>query len=102
MRIRFWAVFALGGIGQWLQHGKGDARVAEALERMLPDKEVPPGNWWSVGREALAMLGNLEPRFRDKVEEDTRRVLNDPNASPEDLRWAEGYGIASHKGGFRP
>jgi HEAT repeat protein len=102
VRMRFWAVFALGGIGQWQtfapadagkwrERGGADLRVIEALERMLPDNEVQPGNWWSVGREALAMLGKLEPRYRAKLDHETERVLDDPNPSPEDLRWAQAY-----------
>jgi HEAT repeat protein len=89
VRIRFWAVFALGGIGQ--RRGKSDPRMIHALERMLPDEAIPPGNWWSVGRESLAMLGELEARYQAKLDSETQRVLNDPNSSPEDLRWARGY-----------
>ncbi len=94
--IRFWAVFALGGIGQWQTFAprkSADSRAIEALEKMLPDEEVPPGNWWSVGREALAMLGKLEPRYQGKLDSETQRVLSDPNSSPEDLRWAKGYSL---------
>lgn len=102
VRIRFWAVFALGGIGQWQTHAprgrgrgraRGDPRVIEALERMLPDEEVPPGNWWSVGKEALVMLGELEPRYQAKLDSETQRVLHDPDSSREDLRWAEFYSL---------
>jgi hypothetical protein len=94
VRIRFWAVFALGGIGQWQTYapaGRADPRVIEALEGMLADGEVTSGNWWSVGREALAMLGKLNPKYGAKLDSETQRVLNDPNSAPEDLRWAEGY-----------
>ncbi len=94
VRIRFWAVFALGGIGQWQTYGpvgRADPRVIGALEGMLADEEVPPGNWWSVGREALAMLGKLNPKYGAKLDSETQRVVNDPNSSPEDLRWAMGY-----------
>ncbi len=54
VRIRFWAVFAVGG-----QRDPVDPRVIRALEGMLADEEVAPGNWWSVGREALAMLASV-------------------------------------------
>jgi hypothetical protein len=94
VRIRFWSVFALGGIGQWQTFappGRADPRAIEALERMLPDQEVPPGNWWPVGREALAMLGKMERLYEAKLADETRRVLNDPNSSREDLRWAQSY-----------
>ncbi len=95
VRIRFWAVFALGGIGQWQTYacGRADPRIIEALEGMLPDAEVPSGNWWSVGREALAMLGTLNQRYGGKLDDETGRVLSNPNSSPEDLRWAEGYSL---------
>jgi len=92
VRMRFWAVFALGGIGQWRVHHGADAGVVEALERMLPDREVAPG-WWSVGREALAMLSDLDAQYRAKLDAETRRLLGDPNSSSEDLRWAEGYSL---------
>lgn len=91
VRLRFWAVFALGGIGQrqtYAPRGSADPRVMEALERMLSDQEVAPGNWWSVGREALAMLGHFDPKYRAELDSETERVLGDPNSSPEDLRWA--------------
>jgi HEAT repeat protein len=88
VRIRFWAVFALGSIGQWRSEKDGpDPRIVQALERMLPE-EVAPSNWWSVGKEALAMLGHFVPEYGAKLDSETRRVRNDPNASPEDLRWA--------------
>jgi hypothetical protein len=51
VRIRFWVVFGLGG------SCRGEARAVRALEGVLGDGETPPGNWWPVGREALAMLG---------------------------------------------
>jgi HEAT repeat protein len=94
VRLRFWAVFALGGIGQrqtYAPRGSADPRVVEALERMLSDQEVTPGNWWSVGREALAMLGHFDPKYRAELDSETERVLGEPNSSPEDLRWAAGY-----------
>jgi HEAT repeat protein len=96
--LRFWAVFALGGIGQrqiYAQRGSADRRIVEALEKMLSDAEVAPGNWWSVGKEALAMLGQLEPRYRAELDSETERVLRDPKSSAEDRRWAEGYGVRS-------
>jgi hypothetical protein len=87
VRMRFWAVFALGSIGRFNE----DPRVIRALQAALNDEEIPPGNWWSVGREALAMLGDLAPEYSAQLDEEIRRVLNDANSSPEDLRWAEGY-----------
>jgi HEAT repeat protein len=89
VRIRFWAVFALGG---WGHQG---ARTVQALESMLEDREAPPGNWWSVGKEALAMLASMQPPVADykaRLIKDTERILSDPNASAEDHRWAVTYG----------
>jgi len=100
VEIRFWAVLALGGIGRSLRLKRGgykwtpgvaDPQLVNALERMLSNNEVPPGNWWSVGREALGRLGELEPKFEEELDLETQRVLLDPNSSPEDRRWAEGY-----------
>jgi HEAT repeat protein len=88
VRIRFWAVFGLGGRGHW------SARTVQALESMLGDHEVPPGNWWSVGKEALAMLANIQPPVSDyeaRLKAETQRVFSDPDASAEDRRWAEAY-----------
>ena len=58
---------------------------------MLDDHEVIPGNWWSISREAQAMLGPLSPVYSARLDEETRRVLADPQVSPEDRRWAECY-----------
>jgi HEAT repeat protein len=95
VRMRFWAAFALGSIGQWQTQTRpargADRRIIEALERRLSDEAVPPGNWWSVAREALAMLGELDPKYGDELNRETQRVLNDPSSSPEDLRWAGNY-----------
>jgi HEAT repeat protein len=95
VRIRFWVVFALGGIGSWQRYtidGSVDPRVIRELEGMLGDEEVPPGGWWSVGREALAMLGKLQPEYAARLEEETEKALEDTRSSPEDVRWAKSYG----------
>lgn len=100
VRLRFWAVFALGKIGQsqiYGRRGRTDPRIAAALEKMLSDEEVAPGNWWSVGKEALAMLGHFDPKYGARLDSETERVLCDPNSSPEDLRWAEGYSLPSSR-----
>jgi HEAT repeat protein len=88
VRIRFWAVFGLGG------SCRADARAVRALESRLDDDEVPPGNWWSVGREALAMLGSMHPplaNYTMRLDEETQRVFSDTDATVEDRRWAKGY-----------
>jgi HEAT repeat protein len=100
VRMRFWAVFALGKIGHsqtFASRGAADTQVVKALEWMLSDEEVPAGNWWSVGREALAMLGQLEAKYRSELDLETERVLHAPKSSPEDLRWGEVYGLPSSR-----
>ncbi len=92
--IRFWSVFALGSIRNRNTGRHEDRRAVPALEAMLHDDNTPPGNWWSIAREALAMLGNLDPpesKYRDQLSTEIQRVLVDPNASEEDRRWAEFY-----------
>jgi HEAT repeat protein len=92
VRIRFWAVFGLGS------SCRADARAVQALESVLDDDEVPPGNWWSVGKEALAMLGSMHPpleKYKTRLEAETQRVFSNPDAFVEDRRWAEGYTIDS-------
>jgi HEAT repeat protein len=78
VRIRFWSCFALGSY-------LSDPRAVSALEARLSDDEIAPGNWWAVRREALAMLGG------ERLDAEIRRVDQDPNASPEDRRWADAY-----------
>jgi HEAT repeat protein len=94
--VRFWAVFALGTLGRWRKWapgagGRWPGRVIDALEPLLSDEESPSGNWWAVGKEALAMLGSFDPRYRAELDRETQRLLRDPNSSPENSRWAEGY-----------
>lgn len=84
VRIRFWAVFGLGG-----RH-LGDSRVIRALESVLDDDEIPPGNWWSVGREALAMLAHNR-HYKPRIKRELEQILADPNATAEDRRWARSY-----------
>ena len=92
--LRFRAVFALGGIRNRRTFRQTDRSVIPALEAMLSDHAVPPGKWWSVAREALAMLGQLnspENRHREQLAQEIQRVVDDPDSSPEDRRWAEFY-----------
>jgi HEAT repeat protein len=77
--LRFWAVFALG------QLGSTDDRIRRGLESMLTDPEIAPG-WWSVGREAKALLTPVT-----LLQGEIREILSDSNASDEDRRWAECY-----------
>lgn len=84
--VRFWAVFALGR--------RREAGVVVALESMLDDHEAPPGNWWSVSKEALAMLGSMQhlgSAYVERLGSEIARVLADPNATAEDRNWAGFY-----------
>ena len=61
---------------------------------VLGDEEVPPGNWWPVGKEALGVLGHAWKPIADyteKLEAETERILADPSASPQHRWWAEYY-----------
>jgi HEAT repeat protein len=93
--VRFWSVFALGGASQFLKPGRPERRAAvEGLESILADDAAPPGNWWSVGHEALAMLAHYCPperQFEDQLVIEIQRIKDDPAASPEDRRWADCY-----------
>jgi HEAT repeat protein len=86
--IRFWAVFGLGS------SCGAETRAAKALESRLNDDKFPPG-WWSVGKEALAMLGRvMRPplaEYSKRLRDEINCVLSDPTSSDEDQRWAEGY-----------
>jgi hypothetical protein len=73
VRIRFWAVF---------------------------DRETPPGNWWPVGKEALAMLASKQRpagEYETKLSAERHRILANPNATAEDRRWAECYSYSAKR-----
>jgi len=88
--IQFWAAYTLGQITSFRSRFRGIA--ASALERVLGDKEVAPG-WWSVRREAQAMIVGLrdEPGEKERLQAEIRSILQDASASAEDRRWAECY-----------
>jgi hypothetical protein len=86
VRIRFWSVFGLGGCC------RGDVRAVQALESVLVDHETPPGNWWPVGKEALAMLACLpwkENPYRNQLRAEAHLIRSNPHASAEEVRWAD-------------
>ena len=85
-RVRFWAVFGLGGIC------RTDERATRALETMLDDPGEMPG-YWSVGLEALAMLQIAHPRYRGRGRELAQRIEADATATEAQRRWAESYRI---------
>ena len=94
VRIRFWAVFGLGG------SCRGDVRAIRALESVLDDRETPPGNWWPVGKEALAMLASKQRptgEYETKLSAERQRILANPNATAEDRRWAECYSYSAKR-----
>jgi hypothetical protein len=57
---------------------------------MIGDAALPTRNWWAVGREDLTMLGHMTERHQRMLQVEIASVLNDPHASPEDKRWADG------------
>ena len=88
VRLRFWAVFGLGG------SCRGDVRAIRALESVLADGETPPGNWWPVGKEALAMLSTqpvVGDKYRTILAAERGRIESDSEATEEDKRWAAHY-----------
>jgi HEAT repeat protein len=94
VRIRFWAVFALGSIRDWRTGLQLDPRVVPALELMLEDNDAPPDNWWAVRLEALAMLGRMTPPakdYRSRLHEEVGRVRQNPAASKQEIAWAHDY-----------
>lgn len=89
VRIRFWAVFALGSLAGNAGSDQTKSDIVRALERMLLDNATPPGNWWPVRREALSMLGTLTPGYEALLADEIAAVLSDPDASAEDKWWAK-------------
>jgi hypothetical protein len=88
--LRFWAAYTLGNLG--FSGTPLGAVAASALESVLGDPEVAPG-WWSVGREAQALIPVLrgDSAEQQRLQAEISRILEDPNAPPEDRRWAECY-----------
>ena len=58
----------------------------------MDDQQVAPG-WWSVGREAQAMIVGFrnDPGEKERLQSEIQRVLQDASASAEDRRWADCY-----------
>jgi cell wall-associated NlpC family hydrolase len=89
--IRFWAAYALGEIPVF--HDSLRELAVVLLQRALGDIRVAPG-WWSVGREAQAAIANLRGNDeQERLQAEIQSVLQDPNASTEDHRWAEYYRV---------
>ena len=88
--VRFWAVYSLGLFlrSWWARTGRvgAEVEIRSALDKMVGDEAAAP-TWWSVGREAQAVLA--EPAaLKAAVQE----VLENPDATDEERRWAECYG----------
>ncbi len=86
--VRFWAVFALGGMARF-RPALHPVAIA-ALQRMVDDAGDVPG-YWSVGREARAMIESLIPVHRELAEKERDTILADANAPADLRRWAECY-----------
>lgn len=83
--VRFWAVFALG----WADRPIFREAVIPIVERMLTDEGIAPG-WWSVRREAQAVLASIRgrPDEENRFQAEVQLILKDATASEEDKRWA--------------
>ena len=102
VEVRFWSVWSLGGLlhsarraGRTSRGPYHRAEVISALEKMLADNSVYMGGWWSVSKEALAILGwpsGSESRHAQQFQTELDRISNDSAASEEDRRWAEFWG----------
>lgn len=88
VRVRFFAVFALGG-QDW-----PTPEILQALAARVDDKEQAPG-YWSVGQEAIAVLGRAYwriPPLMDLARAEFDRVRADAGATESDKRWVKFYG----------
>ena len=82
--IRFWAAYTLGQIPVFRK---------SLRELALDDTAVALG-WWSVGREAQAMIANLRGNGdKERLQAEIHSVRQDPSASAGNHRWAECYGL---------
>ena len=86
--IRFWAVYALGQIAQFRFHLHSLAIAA--LQPLLNDHaEVP--EYWTVGREAQALLEDMIPEQAERGKRERAEIFADPNSPVSLRRWAEWY-----------
>ncbi len=93
--VRFWAVFAFGNLSDQRHVPYAGSGVVEALESMLGDRGNANPGYWSVGLEALAMLGRAWPmidKYRTLMNAEIDRIQKDPNASKQEQDWASYYG----------
>jgi HEAT repeat protein len=90
---RFWAVFALGSIARF--RPRLHSVAIPALRAMVDDAGEPEPGYWSVGREARAMLEDMVPKEYESGEKERAAILLDPDAPSDLRRWAECYSRAS-------
>jgi HEAT repeat protein len=97
--VRFFAVFALGGI---YQSRKEDPTVIAALERRLDDHEFSEDSgYWPVSKEALAMLAQWRKEYWIQAVELGRQTTANPNSPKCDREWAQFYGYDREKRFYR-
>ena len=89
--VRWWAAFAVGG---WTN--RFDKEVVSALEKLLDDDAVPESERYSVGKEALGVLGHMDPPgtdFRERLKARLVPICESPSEWPEgDRDWAATWG----------
>ncbi|MBL8234366.1 MAG: HEAT repeat domain-containing protein [Bryobacterales bacterium] len=86
-RVRFWSVFGLGG------SCGGAPKAVRALEAVLGDEAIPEG-WWAVGKEALGVLGSMDPplpHYPTMMAEEIEAVFRNPSATKAERSWAGFY-----------
>src|SRR5262249_21817987 len=88
--IRFWAAYTVGEIPLFR---KSLRELAIPIwRRALDDTGTAPG-WWSVGREAQAMIASLRGKGElRRLQAEIQAVREAPNAPADDRRWADCYG----------
>lgn len=89
--VRWWATFALGSA-----FNRFDNQVVSALEMLVDDEAIPEGQRYSVGHEALGVLGSMDPPgtdYRERMETRTKLINDHPEAASErDRHWAATWG----------
>jgi hypothetical protein len=86
--VRFWGIFALGRIFS----ADSDDEVIAALESRLSDHAVLAGSgYWSISKEALAMLALIDRSRHIEACREIQRILAAPEASDEDRTWVDSY-----------
>lgn len=83
-RLRFWAVWALGG-------RLGDPRAIPYIERLAGDT-ADEDCMWSVGREAQALIASHRgPEYESRLQAEMKALIDDPTAPNKERQWAASY-----------